>query len=239
MFIVSVLFPASVLCANSSPNSIMADVHITVHVKREGGVGSCGSRPWGVDHISGGDFRCHPPKYWYNYFLVAKMGQKLKVTLSTQGSYHISGAEPGHLKYEKMEHTSDGARVCSPISIAAAKDYFQFDATGVAQNGRVQLRFSTMPEEVSKWQCRGGHGYERKTNLLLINWATAMTGSHLTTATELTRDHLQRPGYYDQRYAEGMNPSPGNRDYTTVHIQFTCYDPQKEGNKFVACPWDK
>lgn len=237
IFCILFLSAVIVLDVQAAGEQIMADVHITVHVKREGGVGSCGSRPWGVDHIRGGDFGCHPPKYWYNYFLIAEMGQKLKITPSTQGSYMISGLEPGGLKYEKLEHTSDGNRVCSPVSIRSSKDYFQFNTTGVAKDGRLQLRFSTTPEEISKWQCRGGHGYERTTSLLLIDWATAMTGKQMTTATELTSQHLVRSGFYDRRYAESMNPSPSSRDYATVQIQFTCFDPRKEGNKFVACPW--
>jgi hypothetical protein len=42
---------------------ILGQIYVGVGVQRQDGVGTCGSPPWGVDHIDGGDYTCPPPKY--------------------------------------------------------------------------------------------------------------------------------------------------------------------------------
>lgn len=128
---------------------LRAILHIEVHVKREDGVGTCGTPPWGVDHIDGGNFTCHPPKYWFGYSLVANMTRNdLRLVPQEDGSWIVSGeGSPihgtGH--YRELSHWSDGQRICSPVSIRALSKFFAFAAEGIITNQGVTLQLTTIP----------------------------------------------------------------------------------------------
>ena len=242
-------FPYPALAMDSDSEQVRAKLHVEVHVKREPGVGDCGSPPWGVDHIDGGDFRCHPPKYWYGYSLVANMTRNdLRITPGKDGEWTLSGAESavhgtGH--YHKLSHWSDGQRICSPASIRPLSEFFAFEAEGTVNNGEITLQVSTIPEEISSWKCRNGHSYERKTSLLLLNWATAMASSPgRNLQIHLSPKERTAPGAYQLQFAKSMNPSPQDRDFTTVDIQLKCFSPQQNSTSTpwqddtVPCPWE-
>ena len=252
------LFLSSLCClpAVSSQAATIADtqqlraiLQIEVHVKREDGVGTCGSQPFGVDHIDGGNFTCHPPKYWFGYSLVANMTRNdLRLIPQGDGSWSVTGEGStvhgtGH--YRELSHWSDDQRVCSPTSIRPLSKFFAFAADGTVNNQNITLKITTIPEEVSTWQCRNGHGYERKTSLLLQNWAMAMEiPPKRTLEITLTPKERTASGTYRLQLAKSMNPSPQDRDFTTVDIQLKCINPQVNSpassweEDTVPCPWE-
>jgi len=219
-------------------DAILGQIYVEVGVQRQDGVGTCGSEPWGVDHIDGGDFTCPPPKYWYGYDLVATALQIVQITPAGGSRWHIAGDKPGGGTYQKDEHWSDGQRVCAPASIEG--QVFEFDVEGAYQNGRIDLDISALPMEVSDWVCDNGHTYQRETTLLLIDWSVAMTGDYTDLSATLNEDDAIATGIYVHEYVADMNPSPENRDHVNATVEFTCIESKGEGvYSPVACPWEK
>jgi hypothetical protein len=218
-------------------DTILGQIYVEVEVQRQDGVGTCGSEPWGVDNINGGDFTCPPPKYWYGYDLAATALQIVQITPAGNGRWQIGGDKPGGGTYQKAEHWSDGQRVCAPESIEGG--VFDLDVQGSYQNGRIDLDFSALPIEVSKWVCDNGNTYERETTLLLIDWAIAMTGDYTDLSATLSEEDAIGIGSYVHEYVADMNPSPDNRDHVNANVEFTCIQSAGEGvYATVACPWE-
>jgi hypothetical protein len=217
-------------------DGILGQVYVEVEIQRQDGEGTCGSPPWGVDHIDGGDFTCPPPKYWYGYDLVATALQNVRITPAGGSNWRITGDKPGGGTYQKAEHWSDGQRVCAPESIDGG--VFDFDVQGSYQNGQVVLNLSALPVEVSKWVCDNGNTYERETTLLLIDWAIAMTGDYTDLSATLSERDAVGTGTYVHEYVDNMNPSPENRDHVDASVEFKCIQSKGEGVYApVACPW--
>ncbi len=211
-------------------------IFVEVQVQRSDGVGSCGSPPWGVDHINGGDFTCVPPKYWYGYDLAANLIKNVEITSAGDGTWTITGIEGGGGSYNKAAHWSDGERVCSPVSTTG--EIFEFDAEGTYQDGTIELSFTTLPVETSNWVCDGGHSYVRETTLLLIDWSIATTGDYTSLYVTLDGTDQVRTGEYEHEYSADTNPSPENRDHVTAKVYFECLDTSKNPATPVACPWE-
>jgi hypothetical protein len=217
-------------------NAILGQIYVEVEVQRQDGVGTCGSEPWGVDHIAGGDFTCPPPKYWYGYDLAATALQIVQISPAGGGRWQIAGIKAGGGTYQKAEHWSDGQRVCAPEEIEGR--VFDFDIQGAYQNGRIDLTFSALPMEVAKWVCENGHTYQRETTLLLIDWSIAMTGDYTDLSATLSDGDAAGMGTYVHQYTADMNPSPENRDHAEATVEFTCIESTGEGAyATVACPW--
>lgn len=228
------------LAPTPTPTSTPAlgQVFVEVQVQRDDGVGDCGSPPWGVDHIDGGDFSCPPPKYWYGYNLIATALQIVQITPADGGTWLIAGAKKGGGTYQEAAHWSDGQRVCSPVSITGQE--FEFDVEGTVQDDQIELTLSALPVEVSNWACADGNTYERETTLLLIDWAIAMTGDYTNLSATLDGSRRLGPGVYEREYIADMNPSPQNRDHVTATVEFRCIEPTGEGVYVpVACPWGR
>ena len=231
------LFPIGVQGATTSPQ--LADIIIRVESQRQGGEGSCGSPPWGVDHINGGDYRCNPPKYWYGYNMKAHMYQKVLFIPGENSRWHITSSDQGTGVYDLVKHFADSNRICSPVATTAGQ--FSLKTEGEADTGSVDLRFTALPEEVSSWSCQGGHSYERTTSLLLLHWAVAMTGNPTELTATLSAKDRKKPGFYHRKFTTTTNPSPTDRDTVQVEIMLTCYQPTPKGVKMdatVLCPWE-
>jgi len=212
------------------------EIYIEVQVQRSDGVGSCGSPPWGVDHINGGDFTCEPPKYWYGYDLAANIIKHVEITPAGNGTWKITGKEGGGGAYQKAAHWSDGERVCRPVSITGSA--FEFEAEGTYQNGTIELNFTTLPVETSNWACDSSLTYVRETTLLLIDWSIAMTGDYTSLYVTLDdTDHSDAVGYKHE-YSTYTNPSPENRDHATATVYFKCVETSEGISTLVACPWE-
>lgn len=217
--------------------TFLGQVYAEVHVQRQDGEGSCGSPPWGVDHIDGGDFNCPPPKYWYGYDLVATALQIVQITPAGGDNWQISGQKLGGGTYQKAEHWSDGQRICSPESIEG--DIFDFEVQGMYQNEQIELQLSARPTEVSNWSCEAGNSYQRETTLLLIDWSIAMTGDTSDLTAVLSKTDTLAAGIYLHEYMADMNPSPENRDHAEASLEFRCIESAEDGvYKAVACPWE-
>lgn len=231
------LLPVAVQGASTSPQ--LADIIIRIQSERQNGEGSCGSPPWGVDHINGGDFRCHPPKYWFGYNLKAQVYQKVLFIPGEGSSWHISSADQGTGIYDVVKHFADGKRVCSPV--AATAEQFSLKTEGEVKDGSIELRFFALPEEVSSWSCQAGQSYKRTTSLLLLHWAVAMTGDYTKLTTNLSQEDKKKPGFYQRKFTATTNPSPVDRDTVHVDVMLTCYEPTPKGTKMdaiVPCPWE-
>ena len=217
-------------------DAILGQFYVEVAVQRQDGVGTCGSEPWGVDNINGGDFTCPPPKYWYGYDLTATALQIVQITPAGGGRWQIAGNKPGGGTYQKAEHWSDGQRVCAPESIEG--QVFEFNVEGVYQSGQLDLNISALPMEIANWACDSGHTYQRETTLLLIDWAIAMTGDYHGLSVNLSDGDAVGTGTYVRQYVADMNPSPENRDHVDATVEFTCIESTGEGvYATVACPW--
>jgi hypothetical protein len=216
---------------------VLAQIFIEIEVERQDGVGTCGSEPWGVDHIDGGDFNCPPPKYWYGYDLSATALQNLVIRPSGGSSWQISAVKTGGGTYQHAEHWSDGERVCAPETIAG--QVFDFETQGQVQNGVIELEFAARPLELSDWSCTGGNSYQRETTLLLIDWAVAMTGETSDLSATLSSEDRFSTGSYQRNYEATMNPSPEDRDHAHVTIDFKCLVESDAGvSQVAACPWN-
>jgi hypothetical protein len=222
----------------ADPNTAIGQIFLDLNVSRTDGEGSCGEPPWGVDHISGGDFSCVAPKYWYGYNLVATAFQRVEITDAGSGTWKISGTGTGGGTYQTASHWSDGERICEPVEVIA--EPFDFSVTGTVKNGRIELQMITLPVEISEWSCSGGSGYERETTLLYLDAAIAMTGSYQSLASTLESEHRIGAGYYSRIYSSEMNPSPQNRDFAEVKVDFSCMTSSGDGmEKNTACPWEE
>jgi hypothetical protein len=221
----------------SDADDVLAQLFIDVQITREGGAGSCGQSPWGVDHIDGGDFSCQPPKYWYNYDLSATALQNLWVVPSGNENWMIIGEKAGGGTYQSMSASSDGQRICAPVSIVG--NIFEFNAEGNYRNGEIAFAFKANPAEVAIWECDKGQGYERETTLLLIDWAVAMTGNYTDLSVLLNEENWVSPGVYQKIITASANPSPDNRDRVNITIDFKCVEEDAEGiYNSVQCPWE-
>lgn len=226
-------------CSHADSTPVLAEIYLEGDAERQPGEGSCGSPPWGVDHIDGGDFRCPPPKYWFGYKLKATAHYRFHLEPNADGTWQIKGnpEKPGVLNYQTAEQWSDGQRVCQPVSTTA--ENFPMEVTGVASKDKVELHFKTSPVESSQWRCDNGHSYQRDTTSLLLNWSVAMSGKHMDLSATLGAADLGLPGQYEREYQASMNPSPQNRDHARVTVAFTCLQPQGDGSdKAIACPWE-
>jgi len=219
-------------------DGVLAQLFIDVQVIREGGVGNCGQEPWGVDHIDGGDFSCQPPKYWYDYKLSATALQNLRVVPSGNEIWTIVGEKVGGGTYQSISASSDGQRICAPVSIVG--NIFELNAEGKYKNGEITFAFEANPAEVAQWECNQGQGYERETTLLLIDWAVAMTGNYTDLSVMLTKENWVSPGVYQKIITVSTNPSPDNRDKVNLTIDFKCIEEGAEGiQNSLPCPWEK
>jgi hypothetical protein len=220
---------------NVDENTILGQIYVEVEVQRQDGIGTCGSEPWGVDHIDGGDFTCPPPKYWYGYDLKATALQNVQIT-PVGGGWQIEGEKPGGGTYQKAEHWSDGERVCAPVAIEG--QVFTFDVEGAYRDGRIDLEISARPVEVADWTCDNDQTYQRETTLLLIDWAYAMTGDYTDLSATLGNEDAVAMGTYVHQYIADMNPSPENRDHAQATVEFTCIQYSGDGVYVTtACPW--
>jgi len=223
---------------SGASGSVLGEVYIEVHVSRSDGEGSCGTPPWGVDHIQGGDFSCPPPKYWFGYDLKSTAHQLLQITPQGQQNWLISGAQAGDGTYQQESHWSDGNRVCWPVSIEGST--FEFNVEGRYTNGQIEpieLDMTANPVERSQWQCDQGNSYERETTLLLIDWALAMSGDYTNLSAQLRSTYN---GWVRQTYTLDTNPSPEPRDHVEVVVDFTCLEEvESDTYKQRACPWEE
>ena len=223
-----------------SPNQdvVSGEVYLDLKVSRTNGVGTCGDPPWGVDHVAGGDFSCVPPKYWFGYELVATAFQRVEITETGSGTWAISGVGTGGGTYQTASHWSDGQRVCEPVEILA--EPFDLKVSGTVRGGKIALKLDALPLETSKWDCNTGSGYERETTLLYLNSAIAMTGVYNSLSCTLGPEHRPSDGFYSQTYTAEMNPSPENRDFAEVKVEFSCTVSGGEGiETSAACPWEE
>lgn len=213
------------------------EVYLEISVQRDSGVGTCGSPPWGVDHIDGGDFYCVPPKYWYEYDLRATALQRVAITPLGEGRWEIKGTSGGGGTYQTAEHSSDGERICAPKAIVA--DVFDFNVEGSYQNESILISMTALPVESSEWQCDNGNSYVRETTLLYLDWAIAMSGDSDVLEATLNATDSPYPGHFSRTYTADLNPSPENRDHVEVLVEFTCQETSEDGSANpVACPWE-
>lgn len=222
----------------SDTGAVLAQLFIDVQVSREGGVGTCGLIPWGVDNISGGDFSCQPPKYWYNYDLSATALQNLRIESSGNENWAIVGEKIGGGTYQSASASSDGQRICAPVSIAG--NIFEMNASGNYKNSEITFTIEADPSEIATWECDQGKVYERETTLLLIDWATAMTGNYTDLFMTFNEENRVSLGVYQKIITTSVNPSPDNRDSVKLTMDFKCIQEDADGiYNSVPCPWEK
>ncbi len=221
---------------NTTASDLIGEIFIEITVTRQDGVGTCGEAPWGVDHISGGDQSCHPPKYWYGYELTATAQQQVNILPQGLG-WIFTPRSSGGGAYQQAAAWSDGNRVCEPKQIQA--DPFDFAVTGASADGEIVLGITSNPKEIASWVCDGGNTYERETTLLLIDWGSAINGTYNDISVLFTESDRASESQYHKIFEANTNPSPEDRDHVTVDISFTCMQENQDGSTLTAspCPW--
>ena len=216
-------------------SQIVVEVFLEGSVTRDDGEGTCGSAPWGVDHIDGGDFTCPPPKYWFGYQYEITAHQQLYAVPQGEG-WVFTPKSNGGGTYQKALGWSDGNRVCEPVSIEA--DPFDFDITGAAANGEIALEFVTNPVETASWMSTSGSGYERETTLVQIDLGLALSGVYDDLSVLLTKMDRMTDSRYRKTFELDTNPSPNPRDHVDAVLTFSCMTARGDDTLVeTACPW--
>jgi hypothetical protein len=200
-------------------------------VTRDASEGTCGSAPWGVDHIDGGDYRCPPPKYWFGYQYDITAQQQLNLIPQGQG-WRLQARTTGGGTYQTALGWSDGNRVCEPIAVVGAP--FDFDVSGGVADDEIVLAITTNPTEVATWSC----GYDRETTLVLIDMGLAMSNDYNDISVLLKTTDRFSMSRYRKTFTLDTNPSPQPRDHVAVTLTLSCMAMQ-DGDTFVEsdCPW--
>ncbi len=219
--------------AVSSP--IIAEIFLEGTVARDDGEGTCGTAPWGVDHIAGGDFSCIPPKYWFGYQFEITAHQQVYLVPQGEG-WVFQPRSSGGGAYQQATAWSDGNRVCKPDSIQAAP--FDFTVSGAAADGEIVIDITTNPFETASWVCTNGHSYKRETTFVQIDMGMALSGIYDDLSVLLTEANRISEARYQKTFELDTNPSPNPRDHVKALLTFSCMTIQDE-NTLVesACPW--
>jgi hypothetical protein len=224
-----------IMLAQAVSSPIIAEIFLEGTVTRDDGEGTCGTAPWGVDHIAGGDFSCIPPKYWFGYQFEITAHQQVDLVPRGQG-WVFQPRTSGGGTYQQAAPISDGKRVCKPISIQAAP--FNFSVSGAAADGEIVIEIFTNPFETASWECTNGHSYKRETTLVQIDMGMALGGNDDNLSVLLTERNRISEARYQKTFELDTNPSPNPRDHVKVLLTFSCMTIQ-DGNTRVesACPW--
>jgi hypothetical protein len=213
-----------------------AQIYFDVSVQRKDGEGTCGSFPYGVDNIFGGDNSCQGAKYWYMYVFRITALQNLDIIKQSDGTWLLKSDKPGGGTYQLAEASDDGQRICSPVQVHT--DPFDFDFVAEVQQGTINFKISTLPLEITDWECDSGSKYQRETTLVLIHWANAISGDYQDLSGSLSATNLLSPGGYHREYSGSFNSSPENRDSVRVIMDLTCLSGSGGAYEQIACPWE-
>jgi hypothetical protein len=214
---------------------MIAEIFLEGTVTRDDGEGTCGTPPWGVDHIAGGDYSCPPPKYWYGYQFEITALQQVDLVPQGQG-WVFQPRTNGNGTYQKAVAWSDGNRVCEPVSIDAAP--FDFTISGAVADGEIVIEISTNPIEIASWECDNGHSYERETTLVQIDMGMALNGVYSDLSVLLTEADRFSTARYQKTFEIDTNASPDPRDHVKAALTFSCMTVQDESTLVEsACPW--
>ena len=216
---------------SSISDNLIAIANLDATVTRDGGEGSCGVAPWGVDHINGGDFSCVPPKYWYNHAYWINATQILTIVPSNAG-YQLVARGKGVGRYEEAESWDDGQRICAPSDVEAAN--FDFNVSGAAVVGQATLTITMNPTEIALWECNGGSSYSRETTLVHIDTGLALSGSYTDISVLFETTNAFGKGYRIYKTLD-TNPSPDNRDHVNLQFSLDCFE--RNISNPVECPW--
>jgi hypothetical protein len=213
-----------------------AQVYFDVTVQRKDGEGTCGTFPYGVDNIFGGDNSCQGAKYWYTYVFRITALQNLDIIEQTDGTWLLKSDKLGGGTYQLAEASDDGQRLCHPVQVNT--DPFDFDFVAEVQQGTINFTIYTLPLEITDWKCDSGTNYQRETTLVLIHWANAISGDYQDLSGSLSAANQLSPGGYHREYSGSFNSSPENRDSVRVVMDLTCQSGSGGAYEQIACPWE-
>jgi hypothetical protein len=219
--------------AGTSP--MVAEIFLEGTVTRDDGEGTCGTAPWGVDNIAGGDYSCPPPKYWFGYQYEITAQQQVNLAPQGQG-WVFQPRTKGGGAYQQANAWSDGNRVCAPVSVEAPP--FDFTVSGAVAGGEIVIQISTNPTETASWTCDNNNSYERETTLVQIDMGLALSGDYQDLSVLLTQADRFSAARYRKTFELDTNPSPNPRDHVKAVLTFSCMTVQDD-NTLVesACPW--
>jgi hypothetical protein len=221
--------------APAGSSNMIAEIFLEGTVSRDDGEGTCGTAPWGVDHVAGGDYSCPPPKYWFGYQYEITAQQQ--VNLAPQGEgWVFQPRSKGGGAYQQAKAWSDGQRVCAPLSVEAPP--FDFTVSGAAAGGEIVIDISTNPTETASWTCDNNTSYERETTLVLIDMGLALSGDYQDLSVLLTQVDRFSAARYRKTFELDTNPSPEARDHVKAALTFSCMSVQGDNTLVESdCPW--